>query len=59
MEPAGIRVISSVLGSTLPTQHISLLCDSECRARCLSALHYTVQVGAKAPDVSECSRTAV
>lgn len=29
VEPAGICVISSVLGSTLPPQQISLLCDSE------------------------------
>lgn len=57
MEPAGICVISSVLGSTLPPQQISLLHDSKWRRRCLHALCYTAQVEVKAPELlQECSR---
>lgn len=51
MEPAGICVISSVLGSTLRPQQISLLRDSQWRVLCLHTLGCAAQVGAKAPEL--------
>lgn len=48
MEPAGICVISSVLGSTLPPQQISLLCDSQWRGICLHTLGCAAQ---KTPEL--------
>ena len=56
MEPAGICVISSVLGSTLPPWQILSLHNSEWRGRCLRALCDTAQVEVKAPQLlQECS----
>lgn len=50
MEPAGICVISSVLGSALPPQQTSVLRGARRRRRCLHAPGETTQVGAKAPE---------